>query len=269
MPTLVYRKRGRPNAFVFGSQDGPISIGRNTSSVIVADSPGVSRHHAEITTIDDGATWVVTDQDSANGTFVNGERVKYVALNDKDVVGCGDFLVEFRRGPMTGRTTLTPDDSPRRSITGDLPMDLPAIESLRVPDGSLSDTAQIDNSTVNLALERDITPLLQRIAALEARNAVLADEVLLLRESLEGFRHRDALSQSDTRILPYDQPDAESSGARRDVGMRTAAALKSDRLSRPLAAVFETVMDLDRQRNAVIERLLGILVQEHDASDDE
>lgn len=267
MPTLVYRKRGRPNAFVFGAQDSPISIGRNTHSVIVVDSAGVSRHHAEIATTDDGMTWHVIDRGSANGTFVNGERVDRATLNDKDVVACGEFLLEFRRGPGTGRVGMSTVDVPvaRRPAASDLPV----IESLRVAESSGGgEASQTGGHTVNLHLEQDVSPLLLRIAALESRNKELEDEVLLLRESLAGFRQRKELAAHEVELSFDATPTVR---ARMPVMGDVPESLgqKLDRLSPRLAGVVASVMDLDRQRNAVIERLLGILVQEHDATDED
>jgi serine/threonine protein kinase len=47
-----------------------VTIGRGRQNHLVIDSPLVSRHHASI--IADGARWIVQDNDSSNGTFING-----------------------------------------------------------------------------------------------------------------------------------------------------------------------------------------------------
>lgn len=53
--------------------DGCASIGRNEDSDIFLVDPSVSRNHASVD-VDSGAV-AVTDLESTNGTFVNGERI--------------------------------------------------------------------------------------------------------------------------------------------------------------------------------------------------
>ncbi len=50
-----------------------IGIGRDPSNEVVVDSPIVSRYHAEVERV--GSRYRVTDLQSANGTFVNNERI--------------------------------------------------------------------------------------------------------------------------------------------------------------------------------------------------
>jgi ABC-type multidrug transport system ATPase subunit/pSer/pThr/pTyr-binding forkhead associated (FHA) protein/ABC-type multidrug transport system permease subunit len=60
-------------------------IGRDIKNVdITIDKPAISRIHAEVTVLDDGR-YAVRDLDSANGTFINGER-----LRGRAVVGADD-----------------------------------------------------------------------------------------------------------------------------------------------------------------------------------
>jgi pSer/pThr/pTyr-binding forkhead associated (FHA) protein len=55
----------------------------------------VSRRHAHITRTPNG--WVLVDDGSRNGCYVNGERVAdQSALNDGDVLRFGDTVVLFR-----------------------------------------------------------------------------------------------------------------------------------------------------------------------------
>lgn len=107
MPTLVYRKDGRPNAHVFGAHEAPIIIGRGLDCAIVVTDGSVSRKHAEIFTLDNGATWYVRDLQSANGCFVNGHRIQKARLVDGDTLNCGQYAFEFRRGPDTSHVAMT------------------------------------------------------------------------------------------------------------------------------------------------------------------
>ena len=75
-------------------------IGRSPGSDIRVNSKSVSRNHAVLTRYDDGS-WTITDTDSQNGTFVNGERVSICPLEPEDVIGVGK--VELQILPITHR----------------------------------------------------------------------------------------------------------------------------------------------------------------------
>lgn len=63
-----------------------IRIGRDPKSDIHIDNPMVSRHHAEIRRR--GGSFEVTDNETTNGTYLNGERVKRATpITSGDVVG--------------------------------------------------------------------------------------------------------------------------------------------------------------------------------------
>jgi signal transduction histidine kinase/pSer/pThr/pTyr-binding forkhead associated (FHA) protein len=71
----------------------PQLIGRSSEALPITDTT-VSRRHAELTP-DDG-TWYVRDLDSANGTFVNGHRIRdRVKLGPGDQIRCGSTLLLF------------------------------------------------------------------------------------------------------------------------------------------------------------------------------
>src|SRR5688572_27385298 len=71
----------------------PQLIGRSSEALPITDST-VSRRHAELTP-DDGR-WYLRDLESANGTFVNGQRIKErVLLSPGDQIRCGSTLLAF------------------------------------------------------------------------------------------------------------------------------------------------------------------------------
>ena len=73
----------------------------------------MSRRHAELTP-DDGA-WYLRDLDSANGTFVNGERIdERVRLEAGDQVRCGSTLLVFAVTPEAARSTTIQMVSPQQ-----------------------------------------------------------------------------------------------------------------------------------------------------------
>ncbi len=71
-----------------------LSVGRDPRCEIVIASPRVSREHAAI--LVDEETVLVTDLNSSNGTFFNGERIMKHTVSDGDVVQFGNEKVTFR-----------------------------------------------------------------------------------------------------------------------------------------------------------------------------
>jgi signal transduction histidine kinase len=83
--------------------DEPQLIGRSSEALPLSDNT-VSRRHAELTP--DNGNWFLRDLQSANGTFLNGKRIRdRVRLSPGDQVRCGSTLFVF------GVT----DDSARRT----------------------------------------------------------------------------------------------------------------------------------------------------------
>jgi pSer/pThr/pTyr-binding forkhead associated (FHA) protein len=63
--------------------------------------PGVSRHHAELRVENDQV--VLVDLSSTNGTFVNGQPVRRVALTDGTQVSLGRTTLVFRQDRQDGQ----------------------------------------------------------------------------------------------------------------------------------------------------------------------
>ena len=79
--------------FPFGEQG--LTIGRHNANNIVISEPAVSREHARIL-VAAGKCWI-RDENSAGGTFVNGQRVQgQQELKPGDVLQVGN--VNFRLG---------------------------------------------------------------------------------------------------------------------------------------------------------------------------
>jgi len=73
---------------------GKLTIGRHSSCHIQIDNTLVSRKHAMIQKIKDD--FFITDLNSTNGTFVNGQRVpakKYIKLEPGDSVQIGKTIL--------------------------------------------------------------------------------------------------------------------------------------------------------------------------------
>lgn len=101
-----------------------ISLGRGSRNTIHLDDADLSRRHSLFE--NDGVAWIVSDLNSRNGTWVNGQRVTSRALQDGDRVGAGGCEFEFRRssawqscidagahGPTPGTVVLEPASCPQ------------------------------------------------------------------------------------------------------------------------------------------------------------
>jgi diguanylate cyclase (GGDEF)-like protein len=71
-----------------------VVIGRSTEADIRLDDAGISRRHARLRVREGNVT--LEDLESANGTFVNGSRIREAALRDGDNVHLGsDVILKF------------------------------------------------------------------------------------------------------------------------------------------------------------------------------
>lgn len=78
-----------------------ITIGRELTSDVVLASLLVSRQHATIRKISD-TNYLITDNNSSNGTFVNGKRIKgQVSIGMNDVVSIGKNEFRFINSQMS------------------------------------------------------------------------------------------------------------------------------------------------------------------------
>ncbi len=72
-----------------------LTIGRNPKADVVIDNLAVSGIHAHINKI--GVDFLIEDNNSTNGTFVNEKPIKKHVLNDGDVIVIGRFQFKLMR----------------------------------------------------------------------------------------------------------------------------------------------------------------------------
>ncbi len=70
-----------------------ISVGRASENDVTIKDDSISKRQFHIKKTNKGYNLI--DLKSANGTFVNGERVKSVILKNKDVIKIGDEIIVF------------------------------------------------------------------------------------------------------------------------------------------------------------------------------
>jgi len=97
---LLVVKRG-PNAGSRFLLDADVTtVGRHPDSDIFLDDVTVSRRHADV--VREGSGFVVRDQGSLNGTYVNRARVDQATLAGGDEVQIGKYRLVFLAGPSSG-----------------------------------------------------------------------------------------------------------------------------------------------------------------------
>ena len=126
-PHLLVIKEGPSAGKIYPLEGVDILIGREASSTIQIDSPGVSRKHARLTYQNN--QYLLQDLDSSNGTFLNGEQiVKTWPLNNGDIISIGRMIklvyqvelppvsVTMIEGelPLAGETVI--DEAPQQPI---------------------------------------------------------------------------------------------------------------------------------------------------------
>jgi serine/threonine protein kinase len=95
-------------------EGAPLLLGRSRHAETRLEDPGVSRVHCEIE-LEDGQV-VVTDLDSAGGTFVNGQRITESVLRPGDVLRIGESQMRLHAtGVETSEDapTVVPDATPQ------------------------------------------------------------------------------------------------------------------------------------------------------------
>jgi pSer/pThr/pTyr-binding forkhead associated (FHA) protein len=76
------------------------TIGRSAVASFVVDAPLISRVHCRLTVAADGSV-EVTDLDSTNGTWVDGQQIKIAFLAEGHILRVGrvEFVLERDTGP--------------------------------------------------------------------------------------------------------------------------------------------------------------------------
>ena len=102
MPLLTFRREPEIWAWLVmpGGERVPVThwenvIGRSKNCDVSIALSTVSRNPAVLTRYDDGS-WTVSDANSKDGTYVNGERVNICALQDGDVISVGGVKLKLK-----------------------------------------------------------------------------------------------------------------------------------------------------------------------------
>lgn len=88
---LLIRARGAQLGHVTKLGPDPLRVGRSQECELWLNDDGVSRKHAVLRR--EGPAYVIEDTQSANGTFVGGQRIESVVLRDGDLIQFGPQAV--------------------------------------------------------------------------------------------------------------------------------------------------------------------------------
>ena len=119
MPRLfVYSRKGK--FFQLSFKEEKITIGRSSANEVVVKDPYSSNQHAFIYPTDRG--YVLRDNNSKNGTFLNSERIRgEVELNKGDEILIGSTRIMFNK-EMTSNVEVTGEDTALANVRTVLPL---------------------------------------------------------------------------------------------------------------------------------------------------
>jgi hypothetical protein len=171
---LGYELRSATAAIRLGTN--MLSIGRSIECHVVFDSVAVSRRHAEVG-LENGEP-VVVDLASANGVFVNGQRIRGKhRLTEGDIVVIGDQKLRL------GRVSLVPSADTRATLALTLP---------GVPGSQSSDSEESTNLEDAIALVSGVAQkLIDKGSPGEARE-VLGPRLVHVLERARSNKGADA-----------------------------------------------------------------------------
>jgi len=93
-PVCELRSAAAPNSQPIRVEQANFSIGRATTNDLILQDPAISRQHAVLRFLNHA--WVVQDQNSTAGVYVNGNRVREKHLNNGDQIKIGSAVFIFR-----------------------------------------------------------------------------------------------------------------------------------------------------------------------------
>ena len=103
MAVLVVGGRRRPEVVPLRNQ--VVSVGRSQDNLVQLDHPDVSRYQCQIEPLPDGGHRVL-DLRSTNGTYLNGERIRSMALEIGDQIIVGQVTLVYAADDVDPREEL-------------------------------------------------------------------------------------------------------------------------------------------------------------------
>ncbi len=112
MPRLVVEKGAQKGRSIKIDKTSAVVVGRGNAADLQIDDPMTSRKHFSVEHKQGG--YYVTDLGSANGTYLNGEKVEESVLEIGDMLQAGEVLLSF----LADQSTLKHDTVTGQKIAG-------------------------------------------------------------------------------------------------------------------------------------------------------
>lgn len=148
------------------------SIGRSRDNDVVIENLSVSRNHARIRR--QNGKYILTDLNSANGTYVNGVRVSKTEIFDNDVISIGKHKMHFMNKTISDEEMIAEAFSADRTV---LVERAPMQGVLCVTDGKLK------------GQEFPLTKIETAIGKASSNDIVLGDDWFLSKKQAIVTRH--------------------------------------------------------------------------------
>lgn len=145
-----------------------VDVGRQVAGGINIPVESVSRRHANIRK--SGAFWLLSDLQSSNGTYVNGERITQLALSDGDIITLGKATLTFRLQEGYGQSADATDNSSGLRLVAE------DEDSSVILSTHISDKNHFRDGGPGRTTEQHLDLINQRLMALYKLSDVLRDE---------------------------------------------------------------------------------------------
>ncbi len=178
----------------------PVALGRDDSNAIRLHDTEVSRRHAELR-LEKGA-YCILDLSSANGTFVNDQRVDQSVLNSGDRMQLGQTVLLYNEGTSPRRDLTNRVDMLTRSSPEDrsaILKSMPSEEGSRVLKSPDAAGGWLRERLVNLSVMYRATQAISNVLDIDALSAQILDLVF---ESIGADRGAILLKDQAGPLLP-------------------------------------------------------------------
>jgi len=247
MSKLIVRSASGEHVYTI---DEDVGIGRHPKCAICLHDPMISKRHATVRHA--GEDYIFEDNDSSNGSFIDGVRIKSHKLKDGDQITMGKVTITFQAETEAEKLAKRVNISNISHVSQ--VQDRIHVSSMEkfMPEASVSDIAvlrgdyeklRLGNELMqHIGLERDLSAALEKICA-ELVRIFKADRCVVMLEE----------NTSDSMV-----PQAMFTAAGKDESVRVSeSVLKEVRESRSAVLLSDTSMD-DRFSQASSLILQGI-----------
>lgn len=266
---------GGPKAAEMPLTAAAISVGRDDDNVIQLDDPLVSRHHAVLSRTDD--TYTIRDLNSRNGTFVNGEPVREIALRTGDEVRVGGVTFRYEQVTISPQPTaaaeitqLTADNQTLKAEVAALRAELATAQSKIAERAKLDEQlakAIAENAQLTAALsdcsrraeqmQREQAHRQEQLAAMEVELAETKDRLANTQRELADLRHHHAALEQRAA----DSNEQAAALQRELVSVQQQAAARAAADHKRLAACEADCRSRDNTIRKLQEQLSGLARQ--------